>query len=186
MSEPVFVLLMLFRFICVYDCERWRSWCKQPALPSADRLLAAEWRTIKLSRHLFPGCAHVPLISWWETLTKWLREDYPARVSPASHPQRRPSKKVPIRAESIAYLGRDGKMGPQTWTDEDQRWEIQQSMGGEWVRRDGYEQMEEWQNGTSVWWGQIGRKEGWKGEMWGAVMDEWLYQAVYPWLFIRI
>lgn len=40
--KGIFFLLMLFRFICVCDCERRRSWCKQPALPPADRLLAAE------------------------------------------------------------------------------------------------------------------------------------------------
>lgn len=172
---------LLFRFISMYDCEGWRSWRKQPALPSADRLLAAEWWTVKLSRHLFPGCAHVPLISWWETLTNWLRHreeesaEWAERVIQKRHPQ-----KAPIRAGSVAYLGWDGKMGTQTQTDEDQWWEIQQSMGGEWGRLEGYEQMEEWQNGTSVWWGEIWRKEGWKGEMWGTVMDEWLYQAVYP------
>lgn len=42
------------------------------------------------------------------------------RVSPASHPETTSSKKAPIRGESVAYLGWDGKMGPQTWTDEDQ------------------------------------------------------------------
>lgn len=110
-----------------------------------------------------PVCcsAHVLLISWWETLTKWLRhrEDHSAewveRLIQKWHPQ-----KAPIRGESVAYLGWDGKMGMQTWTDEDQWWEIQQSMGGEGGRLQGYEQMEEWQNGTSVWWGEMWRKEG--------------------------
>lgn len=113
-------------------------------------------------------------------INKMTARGLPGKSEPSVSSTKEVLKKVPIRAESIAYLGRDGKMRPQAWTDEDQQWEIQQSMGGEWGRRDGYEQMEEWQNGTSVWWGEIGRKEGWKGEMWGAVMDEWLYQAVYP------